>query len=161
MLRKTLSLIAFAALPSTAAIAQTEEVVIDVAKNAGCMCCDGWVNRMDDAGFALQPRNIPGEKLYDLKVERGMSSDLWACHTATVAGYTIEGHVPARELRRLLSERPDAIGLATPGMPVGSPGMDTIGAPNMGFSEGQKEAYDVILVLRDGSTGIFASYEGD
>ena len=78
--------------------------------------------------------------------------DLWACHTSTVAGYTVEGHVPAREIARLLEERPAALGIATPGMPTGSPGMDYGTA---------RDAFDVVLVELDSSQQIFASYPGN
>jgi hypothetical protein len=77
---------------------------------------------------------------------------LGSCHTAKVAGYAIEGHVPAREIRRLLNERPQAIGLTVPAMPLGSPGMD---GPEYG---GRKTPYDVLLVLRDGSHRVYQSY---
>jgi hypothetical protein len=81
-----------------------------------------------------------------------MPMRLGSCHTAQVEGYAIEGHVPAREIRRLLAERPDAVGLAVPGMPIGSPGMD-------GHAYGtRKDPYDVLLVRKDGSTTSFQSY---
>ena len=85
------------------------------------------------------------------KVDNGIDAKLASCHTAKVGGYTIEGHVPAQEIRRLLRERPDAIGLSVPGMPLGSPGMD---------SGDDRESFDVLLVRRDGSTEVFASYPG-
>jgi hypothetical protein len=75
-----------------------------------------------------------------------------SCHTARIGGYVVEGHVPAREIRRVLAEKPDAIGIAVPGMPVGSPGMD---GPEYG---GRRDPYDVVLVLRDGSSRVYASY---
>ncbi len=160
MLRKTLAALVFAALPATLATAQTPQVVIDVVKNAGCGCCEGWIARMQEEGFTLFSQNLSSEELYDIKVSRGLSTELMACHTATVGGYTVEGHVPAREIRRLLAELPDAIGIATPGMPLGSPGMDPIGAPSMGFSADDVEPFEVLLVLNDGSTEVFASYGG-
>jgi len=160
MLRKTLAALVFAALPASVATAQTTQVVIDVVKNAACGCCEGWIVRMQEEGFTLNSQDLSGEELYDIKVSRGLSTELMACHTATVAGYTVEGHVPAREIRRLLAELPDAIGIATPGMPLGSPGMDPIGAPSMGFSADDVEPYDVLLVLNDGTTEVYASYGG-
>jgi hypothetical protein len=75
-----------------------------------------------------------------------------SCHTALIGGYAIEGHVPAREIHRLLKERPQAIGLAAPGMPIGSPGMDT---PAYG---GRKDPYDVLLIRKDGSTTVYQAY---
>jgi len=132
--------------------AQSVAPVIEVLKQASCGCCGGWVARMQEAGFTVNVQNVSGEALFDAKDASGFSEDLWACHTASVGGYTVEGHVPASEITRLLSERPAALGIATPGMPTGSPGME--------FGD-QREAYDVALVNLDGSTEIFASYPGE
>lgn len=82
------------------------------------------------------------------KMKHGMRSS-FACHTARIRGYPIEGHVSSREIRRLLRERPDAIGLTVPGMPIGSPSID--------FGS-VKEAYDVLLIGKDGSTTVYANY---
>lgn len=131
------------------ATAQESNLVIDVLKQASCGCCGDWVVRMQEAGFTVNVRNVSGEDLYAAKEASGLSEDLWACHTATVAGYTVEGHVPARDLARLLEERPAALGIATPGMPTGSPGMD--------FGTAH-EAFDVVLVGLDKSEQIYASY---
>ena len=161
MLRKILAASILAALPATAAMAQFVNPAIDVVKTATCGCCEGWVARMEDAGFTVRARNVSSEELYSFKVERGVPDDLMACHTATVGGYTVEGHVPASDIRRLLEEHPKAIGIATPGMPVGSPGMDPAGAPSMGFGENDKEPFDVILIRNDGSTEVFSSYPGN
>jgi hypothetical protein len=88
----------------------------------------------------------------DKRAELGMPLKYGSCHTARVAGYAIEGHVPAREIQRLLSERPAAVGLAVPAMPVGSPGMD---GPEYGS---HRDPYDVLLVQRDGSASVYRSY---
>jgi hypothetical protein len=82
----------------------------------------------------------------------GIPAKLGSCHTARVEGYAVEGHVPAKEIKRVLRDRPKAVGLAVPGMPVGSPGMD--GA----IYNGRKDPYDVLLVLQDGSTSVYQSY---
>ncbi len=79
----------------------------------------------------------------------GMPDALASCHTATVGGYVLEGHVPAREVKKLLADKPNALGLAVPGMPLGSPGME------MGSKQA---AYDVLLVSRDGKSAPFATY---
>ena len=134
---------------ATMATAQEVTPVIDVLKEASCGCCGGWVERMQEAGFTLNVRNVSGDELYAAKEASGFSDDLWACHTASVAGYTIEGHVPARELARLLDERPAALGIATPGMPTGSPGME--------YGD-EREAFDVVLVGLDRSQQVYASY---
>jgi hypothetical protein len=83
------------------------------------------------------------------KMRLGLSAPLFSCHTGEIEGYVVEGHVPPEDIRRLLAERPDAVGLSVPGMPVGSPGME--------YGD-NRDAYDVLLVRRDGSTEVFASY---
>lgn len=137
---------------ATTVAAQQTAPVIDVIKQASCGCCGGWVKRMEQAGYTLKVRNVSGDELYEAKEASGFVDDLWACHTASVDGYTIEGHVPAREITRLLKDRPKALGIATPGMPSGSPGMDYGDA---------REAYDVILVGLDKSQQVYASYPGN
>ena len=84
-----------------------------------------------------------------MKARAGITPELSSCHTAFIDGYFVEGHVPAGDVQRLLAERPDALGLTVPGMPIGSPGME------MGD---QRDAYDTLLVLRDGSTEVFESH---
>ena len=123
--------------------------VIHVVKDPGCPCCNAWIGHVRDNGFpvSFEERTIEALELY--KREQGIPADLSSCHTATVDGYVLEGHVPAADIRRLLSERPDAIGLAVPGMPYGSPGMGP---------ETEREAYDVILIGKDGRPSTFTSY---
>jgi len=139
-------------LAMTQVAAAQERPVIDVIKQATCGCCSGWVAAMQKAGFALNVRDVSGEELDAAKQASGLSQDLWGCHTASVAGYTIEGHVPAREILRLLDERPAALGLATPGMPLGAPGME---------ADGRSDAYDVIFVGLDRNQKVYASYPGN
>ena len=106
--------------------ASAQEPVVLVHKDPNCGCCAGWVRHLKEAGFA-----VTVEETADLQLVRrrlGVPADLAACHTAEIAGYVIEGHVPASAVRRLLKERPNARGLAVPGMPAGSPGMEG-GAP--------------------------------
>jgi hypothetical protein len=137
---------------ATMASAQGTAPVIEVLKQASCGCCGGWVARMQEAGFTVNVQNVSGEVLDAAKEASGISDDLWSCHTANVSGYTVEGHVPASEITRLLSERPVALGIATPGMPTGSPGME--------YGD-ERETYDVTLVNLDGSTEVYASYPGN
>ena len=122
---------------------------IHVVKDAGCRCCNAWIGHVRDAGFPVtfDERSIEALELY--KREMGVPEDLASCHTATVEGYVLEGHVPAADISRLLNERPEAAGLAVPGMPYGSPGMGP---------EAKREAYDVILIGKDGSASTFTSY---
>ncbi|MEZ5798283.1 MAG: DUF411 domain-containing protein [Paracoccaceae bacterium] len=122
---------------------------IHVVKDAGCGCCNAWIGHIRDAGFPVSFEEMPPEDLADLKASLGIAPDLASCHTARVEGYVIEGHVPAADITRLLAERPDALGLTVPGMPYGSPGMGP---------ETEREAFDVLLIAKDGRASLFASY---
>jgi hypothetical protein len=124
------------------------ELIITVHKDPGCGCCTGWVQHLHGAGFATTV--IDTRDLDPLKRRLGVPDDLAACHTAEVAGYIIEGHVPASAIRRLLREKPKARGLAVPGMPVGSPGMEG----------GTPERYDVVLFGPEGRR-TYMSFVGD
>ena len=99
-----------------------ETHVLKVYKSPSCGCCGAWVSHMRSAGFRVIARDVPD--LHPIKKKFGVAPELRACHTAVIDGYVIEGHVPAREVIRLLNDRPKAIGLAVPGMPIGSPGME-------------------------------------
>ena len=125
------------------------EARIHVVKDPGCPCCNGWIGHLRDNGFAVSFEERSLEELAAFKRERGIPDDLVSCHTATIGDYTIEGHVPAADIRRLIAERPAVTGLTVPGMPFGSPGLGP---------ESEREAYDVILVGLDGSSSIFTSY---
>ena len=123
-------------LPTFSASAQSP--AITVHKDPNCGCCTGWVRHLKDAGFAVTIEEAAN--LQAVRTRLGVPSDLAACHTAEIAGYVIEGHVPALALRQLLEKRPAAVGLAVPGMPAGSPGMEG----------GKPRKYDVVLF---GSSG--------
>lgn len=124
-----------------------------VAKNPSCGCCGAWMERMQDAGFDLGADDMEVDALYQLKQAVGVPEEMVSCHTAVVEGYVIEGHVPAADIRRLLAERPQSVvGLAVPGMPTGSPGMEY---------QNIQDAYNVYLIHKDGSTSIYASYPED
>ncbi len=144
LLAITLALGAFSAAPAFA-----EAASIDVKKTNGCGCCLSWMNHLEENGFNPTGEDMNGGLLARLKLESGVPQRMVSCHTAFLDGYVIEGHVPAADIRRLLDERPDAIGLAVPGMPYGSPGMGP---------EDDRDAYDVFLINDDGSTEIFSSY---
>jgi hypothetical protein len=117
---------------------------IAVYKSPTCGCCADWVEHLRADGFAVAV--FETDNVAPVKARVGIPPALASCHTALVGGYAIEGHVPAREIRRLLSERPGARGLAVPGMPSGSPGMG-----------GPAEPYDVIL-FGDGGQSVYARY---
>lgn len=126
----------------------TGRPLVVVHKTATCGCCSMWVEHLRANGFEVDVRDAAN--LTPVKDRTGVPSGLRTCHTAEVGGYFVEGHVPASEIARLLAERPDAKGLAVPGMPLGSPGMEY---------QNQHEAYDVLLVLPDGNTSVFAHHD--
>jgi hypothetical protein len=107
------------------------------------------MNHLEENGFAPIGQDMFGGLLVRFKLDNGVPQRMVSCHTGLVDGYVIEGHVPAADIRRLLNERPDAVGLAVPRMPYGSPGMGP---------EDERDAYDVFLIQKDGSTEIFSSY---
>ena len=119
---------------------------IEVYKSPTCGCCSAWVEHMTRAGFEMDARDLAQDSLYAFKARSGITPELASCHTAMVDGYVIEGHVPAGDVERLLAERPNALGLAVPGMPIGSPGMEV---------GNQRDAFETLLLLRDGSTEVF------
>ena len=131
--RSALALIAGVPLVTGFAALATAEEVITVHKDPTCGCCAGWVKHLQDAGFSTTV--IETRDLDPLKRRLGVPDDLAGCHTAEFQGYVIEGHVPATAIRRLVQEKPRATGLAVPGMPVGSPGMEG----------GTPERYDVVM----------------
>ena len=137
------------ALIGAPALLRAAQPALDVARSPTCGCCGAWVDRMRAAGFDARVEEIADDALYALKARAGLHPDFWSCHTARIDGYVIEGHVPAEDIRRLLAEQPAALGLAVPGMPIGSPGME------MG---GRVDPYDTILIGLDGSASIFASH---
>jgi hypothetical protein len=130
------------ATPASAAAAPT----LVVYKTPTCGCCKAWVSAMEDAGFTVETHDVAD--LAPVKHAAGVPSELQACHTARIGGYVVEGHVPAADIRRLLAERADIAGIATPGMPAGSPGME--GA--------YKDRYDVMTFGIDRRTTVFASH---
>lgn len=138
-----------AALRPGAAGAQGPKVPVTVWKSPSCGCCKDWVTHLEGAGFAVTVNDTGNGPA---RARLGILARLGSCHTAEVGGYAIEGHVPAADIRRLLAEKPVAVGLTVPGMPVGSPGMD---GPAYG---NHRDAYEVLLVARDGSTRVFARY---
>jgi hypothetical protein len=122
--RGALLLATFAA---TGAAQATPVTRVAVWKDPNCGCCEGWIRHLRQAGFKATVQDVAD--VTPLKASNGIPEALWSCHTALVEGYAIEGHVPAADLRRLLSERPRARGLAVPGMPASAPGMDRPGEP--------------------------------
>ena len=122
---------------------------VEVWKDPNCGCCKDWVAHMQANGFDVKVHDSGNTAA---RKQLGVPDKLGSCHTALVGGYAIEGHVPASEVHRLLKERPAAVGLSVPGMPVGSPGMDGAMYGN------RKDPYDVVLISRNGATRVYQSY---
>lgn len=119
-----------------------------VYESPTCGCCTAWVDHMRAAGF--RARIIERPDLAPIRKAQDDTDALAACHTALIDGYAIEGHVPAQDVRRLLVERPEAIGLAVPAMPLVSPGMEV--------PDGQRQPFETLLMLRGGATRVFARH---
>lgn len=143
--KNTLVAIASLILLAMSSPSQTGPLVT-VFKLRSCSCCGKWVEHLRANGFAVKVQEVSDTASYERQYH--VPQPMVSCHTAIVDGYTIEGHVPAAEIKRLLNERPKAVGLAIPGMPVGSPGMET----------GRSEAYSVMLFDQSGHASIYASY---
>ena len=121
-------------------------VTVEMFKSPYCGCCSKWAEHMQKNGFKVITRDV--ENVPAKRKSLGMPDQLGSCHTARVSGYLLEGHVPAADVRRLLKEKPRALGLAVSGMPPGSPGMDIPNSPS----------YETLLVQTDGSTRTFAKH---
>ena len=135
--------------PPLPLLAQAPKVLVEVWKDPNCGCCQDWVSHLEANGFAVKVRDSGNDAM---RARLGMPQQLGSCHTALVGGYAVEGHVPAADIRRLLKDQPQAIGLSVPGMPVGSPGMDGKIYGN------RRDPYDVLLVRKSGKTEVYASY---
>lgn len=147
ILKTLAALLAAPVLPALAAA--PGKPLVEVWKSPTCGCCQDWIRHLETNGFEVRAHDDGNT---DARARLGMPLRYGSCHTAQVGGYAIEGHVPAREVWRLLKERPQAIGLAVPAMPIGSPGMD---GPEYG---GRKDPYEVLLVQRDGRSTVYQAY---
>ena len=150
--RAVLAAAAGAAVLAVHAPVLAKTVFAEVWKDPNCGCCKEWVAHLEAGGFKVKVNDTGNERIRErLGVNRRYAS----CHTALIGGYAIEGHVPAREIHRLLKEKPKAIGLAVPGMPVGSPGMD---GPVYGD---RKDPFTVMLLSKDGGAKVYQQYQGN
>jgi hypothetical protein len=129
--------------------ASVDKPLITMWKSPTCGCCKDWANHVENNGFSVKTYTYGND---EIRRKLGMPIQFGSCHTALVGGYAIEGHVPAREIKRLLAEKPKAIGLAVPAMPMGSPGMD-----GLEYS-GRKDPYDVLLIGLNGKPAVYQSY---
>ena len=127
--------------------AQSEEnanPLVTVYKTPACGCCEKWIDHLCAAGFTVEAHDQAN--LDRVRKQLGVPRKMAGCHSAQVAGYAIEGHVPADQIKRLLAEKPEVVGISVPGMPVGSPGMEGEGG----------QAYRVFAWRKDGSTAVFS-----
>lgn len=147
-LRLAASGLALAALGAVPAVAR-EARTVEVWKDPSCGCCKDWTAYLEGQGYQVTAHDAGRDAA---RVRLGLPQQYASCHTALIDGYVLEGHVGVPEIAGLLRERPQAVGLAVPGMPVGSPGMD--GA----VYAGRRDRYDTLLVLRDGSSRVFARH---
>lgn len=143
---------ALGTLPLLASSNTGTQPVIKVWKTPTCGCCHDWIRHLQTNGYEVRTHDVNDAVKRDHRQRLGLADRFGSCHTALVGGYLLEGHVPARDIQRLLKEKPRALGLAVPGMPVGSPGMD---GPEY---SGRKDPYDVLLVQRGGSASVYQSY---
>lgn len=135
--------------PASFALSQSIDK-IHVLKGRGCGCCTVWSDILKSEGFLVTEEEMLPADLVQLKLAKGIPQEMSSCHTAQIMDYVIEGHVPPADIKRLLAEQPDSIGLAVPGMPYGSPGMGP---------EEEREAYNVFLLHKDRTSEVFTSYE--
>ena len=136
-----------AATPVMSAIADADLPPILVYKTPTCGCCNGWVDHLREAGFNVEARNV--QDLMSVKRDVGVPGAVASCHTAIIDGYTVEGHVPADQIKAMLASRPEIAGIGVPGMPTGSPGME---GPN-------PQPYEVIQWDRMGNASVFAEVD--
>lgn len=133
----------------TLSFAVTQKPVITVWKSPTCGCCKDWTDHVEKNGFVVKTYTDGND---EIRKKLGMPIQFGSCHTALIDGYAIEDHVPAKEIKRLLAEKPKEVGLAIPAMPVGSPGMD---GPEY---KGRKDPYDVLLIGLNGKPSVYQSY---
>lgn len=134
--------LATSALAATTAVHAGAPQDMQVWKDPNCGCCKFWIEHMQENGFRVKVHETGNDAI---RAKLGLPEHYGSCHTAVVGGYLVEGHVPAADVKKLLAQRPKALGIAVPGMPVGSPGMD---GP---MYRGRKDAYDVLLVAKSES----------
>lgn len=133
------------ALAQSPGAQQAPKTAVTVYKSASCGCCKNWVEHMRKAGFEVTPLDV--ENIGEIKAKYGVPTEVASCHTAVVDGYVVEGHVPSDVVLRFLRERPQVVGIATPGMPVGSPGMED--------PSGRTEPYNIVTFDKSGKHTVY------
>lgn len=147
--RRCLAGVLLASMAATGMAAAPNQQAVKVWKDPNCGCCNDWIAHLKKEGFQVE---VFDQGNNGARASLGIPQQYGSCHTASIGGYAVEGHVPAAQIKRLLREAPSARGLAVPRMPVGSPGMD---GPVYG---GRKDAYDVLLIQTDGTSKVYQSY---
>ena len=150
--KRSLALVLTAACLGVVPLAQSkssEGPTLSVFKTPTCGCCSKWVDHMKQAGFQVTVTDMPKASLDAVKAKHNVPTAVHSCHTAVVDGYAVEGHVPASEVKRLLKEKQKVTGIAVPGMPIGSPGMESPGVT--------AQPYDVLSFDAEGKTKVFAT----
>lgn len=143
-----LLLASFLVFPAAKLAMASDTRTVEIWKDPNCGCCQAWADHLKAAGFEVKVHN--SGQMDRIKTMNRVPEKLASCHTAKVGGYVIEGHVPASDIMRLLKEKPQVHGLAAPGMPLGSPGMEMPG--------GEKEAYDVLSFDEGGNAAVYSSH---
>jgi hypothetical protein len=123
---------------------------VTVYKTSSCGCCRLWVDHLKSSGFDVQAMDVSSADVRAVSKAAGLPEDGTSCHTAKIGNYVVEGHVPAADIKRMLAEKPAIAGIAAPGMPMGSPGMEQGAA---------KEAYDVMAFTKDGKMTVYAKHK--
>jgi len=123
---------------------------VTVYKTLSCGCCRLWVDHMKASGFDVQSMDVSAADVRAVSKAAGLPEDGTSCHTAKIGNYVVEGHVPASDIKRMMKEKPAIAGIAAPGMPMGSPGMEQGGA---------KQAYDVVAFTKDGKITVYSKHK--
>jgi hypothetical protein len=145
--RRTMIGLLAATIPAAACAKPAKAAELRIYKSPSCGCCGAWVDHVKASGLKAVVQDM--EDVTPIARKAGVPDRLRSCHTAVIDGYFVEGHVPASDIRKLLRERPKARGLAVPGMPIGSPGME---------QGNRRDAYETLLVMQDGSTRVFVKH---
>lgn len=145
--RRTMLGLVLMAVPASACAKPAKMPQLTIYKSPSCGCCGAWVDHIKGSGFKTVINEM--DDVAPVAKKLGVPGSMRSCHTAVLDGYFIEGHVPAADIRKLLREGPKARGIAVPGMPIGSPGME---------QGDRRDAYDTMLVLNDGSAQVFAQH---
>ena len=145
-MRFQLRSLVFIALMGSAPVWAQKLPVVEVYKSPTCGCCGKWIEHMQKSGFKVETHDV--DNIPASRKKLGMPDKYGSCHTSKIGNYVVEGHVPAQDIKRLLKEKPKALGLAIPSMPPGVPGMDIPNSP----------PYETLLVQADGSTRVYAKH---